>query len=62
MTQAWHTAALPLQKHFPDLNSLLILHDTDDEANAQGLAGAIVDAFMTMEARGMPMKIQRRNS
>jgi hypothetical protein len=60
MTLAWHIAALPLQKHFPKLDSLLILHDTDDEANAQGLAGAIVDAFMTMEARGMAMKIHKR--
>jgi hypothetical protein len=62
MTLAWHIAALPLQKRFPDLNTLLILHDTDDEANAQGLAGAIVDAFLNMEAKGMPMKIQKRGS
>jgi hypothetical protein len=60
MTQAWHTAALPLQKHFPKLDSLLILRDADDEANAQGLAGAIVDAFLTMEAKGLPMKVRKR--
>lgn len=60
MTQAWHTAALPMMKTFPKLQSLLILHDTEDEAEAHGLAGAIVDAFLTMEAKGMSMTIRKR--
>lgn len=60
MSQAWHTAALPLMKTFPKLKSLLILHDTEDEAEQAGLAGAIVDAFLTMEAKGLPMKIRKR--